>query len=119
METNDRTKNTTLRRATLADAQAREPAPGQRSVTLFEHGTASIKYYAPRGVDRQTPHDQDEVYVVATGTGVFVCGDERTEFEPLDVLFVPANVPHRFEEFSDDFGTWVVFYGPKRGEQLG
>jgi hypothetical protein len=29
---------------------------------------------------------------------------------------VPAGVPHRFVDFSDDFETWVVFYGPKGGE---
>jgi len=32
------------------------------------------------------------------------------------VLFVPARVEHRFEEFSDDFATWVIFWGPKGGE---
>ncbi len=29
-----------------------------------------------------------------------------------DALFVPAFTPHRFIDFSDDFATWVVFYGP-------
>jgi hypothetical protein len=24
---------------------------------------------------------------------------------------------HRFEEMSDDFGTWVMFYGPVGGER--
>jgi uncharacterized RmlC-like cupin family protein len=28
-----------------------------------------------------------------------------------DVLFVPAQVPHCFESFSDDFQTWVIFFG--------
>jgi hypothetical protein len=32
------------------------------------------------------------------------------------VLFVPADVEHRFEEFSDDLALWVVFYGPEGGE---
>jgi hypothetical protein len=30
---------------------------------------------------------------------------------------VPAGVEHRFEEFSGDFGTWVIFYGPEGGEK--
>ena len=29
-----------------------------------------------------------------------------------------ANVLHRFENFSDDFGTWVVFWGPKGTKKL-
>jgi hypothetical protein len=32
---------------------------------------------------------------------------------------VAAGVQHRFEEFSDDFATWVIFYGPEGGEQGG
>lgn len=35
---------------------------------------------------------------------------------PGDLLFVPAGVVHRFEEFTDDFATWVMFYGPEGGE---
>jgi len=34
----------------------------------------------------------------------------------LSLLFVPAGVEHRFEHFSEDFSTWVVFYGPRGGE---
>lgn len=34
-----------------------------------------------------------------------------------DVLFAPAGIEHRFENFSDDFVTWVIFYGPVGGEK--
>jgi mannose-6-phosphate isomerase-like protein (cupin superfamily) len=85
-------------------------------ITLFEHGSLEIEIYRPRGVDAQTPHDQDEVYVVIAGKGDFVVDGRRQPFEPGEVLFVRANVPHRFENFSADFATWVVFYGPKGGE---
>jgi len=34
-----------------------------------------------------------------------------------DVLFVAAGVEHRFSKFTDDFATWVFFYGPQGGEQ--
>ena len=40
----------------------------------------------------------------------------RARFAPGDVLFVPAGVPHRFEDFSDDLVVWVMFYGPEGGE---
>ena len=33
------------------------------------------------------------------------------------LLFVPAGMEHRFEDLSEDFGTWVVFYGPAGGER--
>ena len=31
-------------------------------------------------------------------------------------VVVPAGAVHRFVDFTDDFGTWVVFYGPEGGE---
>jgi mannose-6-phosphate isomerase-like protein (cupin superfamily) len=75
-----------------------------------------VEIYAPRGIDPQQPHTRDELYVVMRGSGVFVNGDTRHAFAPGDVLFVPAGVTHRFEDFSDDFATWVMFYGPEGGE---
>lgn len=35
----------------------------------------------------------------------------------MTVHFVAAGVEHRFEDFTADFATWVVFWGPKGGEQ--
>lgn len=84
---------------------------------LLEHGSMELGYYKPAGSDPQQPHDQDEIYIIQSGSGWFVCGDERKPFEPGEALFVPAGVVHRFEEFSDDFGAWVVFYGPSGGEK--
>jgi len=85
-------------------------------LNLFQHGTLSIEIYKPDQIDHQQPHEQDEVYVVISGRGTFLNGDTRTTFAPGDFLFVPAGVEHRFEDFTDDFSTWVIFYGPKGGE---
>jgi mannose-6-phosphate isomerase-like protein (cupin superfamily) len=105
-------------RLTLAEALARLPGPaGERYVELFLHGTMSIELYAPRGRDPQIPHAKDEVYVVVHGSGQFRNGDARHPFGPGDVLFVPAGVTHRFEEFTDDLAVWVIFYGPEGGER--
>jgi mannose-6-phosphate isomerase-like protein (cupin superfamily) len=93
------------------------PGPqGERYIELFRHGTLSIELYAPRDNDPQTPHARDEIYVIASGSGRFRRGSEETSFGPGDVLFVPAGKEHRFEEFTDDFATWVFFYGPEGGE---
>lgn len=89
---------------------------GRAFTTLFEHGSLSVEIYAPAGHDPQTPHTRDEVYVVARGSGTFWDGDQRRPFQAGDLLFVPAGRPHRFEGFTDDFATWVIFYGPEGGE---
>lgn len=89
---------------------------GKEFVKLFQHGTLEVEYYKPEALDRQQPHERDEVYVVISGSGYFVNGETRHRFEAGQVLFVPAGVVHRFEDFTDDFATWVFFYGPPGGE---
>ncbi len=104
-------------RLTVAEALARLPGPaGERYVELFQHGTLSVELYAPRGHDAQHPHTRDEVYVVVRGSGQFRNGAARHPFAPGDLLFVPAGVEHRFEDFTDDLAVWVIFYGPEGGE---
>ena len=101
----------------LTDALTRLPGPqNENVVTLLEHGSMVMKLYAPRGSDPQAPHSKDEVYVVASGSGEFVCGGQRQSFAAHDVLFAAAGVEHRFEDFTDDFAVWVIFYGPEGGE---
>ncbi len=85
-------------------------------IELFKHGSLVIEMYKPDKIDLQTPHSRDELYVVVAGSGMFLNGDSRQAFEAGEVLFVPAGVEHRFEDFTDDFATWVMFYGPEGGE---
>ena len=115
---------------TLADAkdvlmQALETGMsplGLPAALLFERGSLKLYFYEPRGEDRQPVHDQDEVYVVISGFGSFAVGDsqeslQRQAFGPGDAIFVPAGAVHRFENFTDDFETWVIMYGPEGGER--
>jgi mannose-6-phosphate isomerase-like protein (cupin superfamily) len=113
------TASPTARAASIADALAevakiREGVP---SAFVLEHGTLLVKMYRPSKRDLQQPHTRDEIYVIARGSGTFVNDGKRHAFAAGDMLFVPAGVTHRFEEFSDDFCTWVMFYGPEGGEQ--
>ena len=101
----------------LAEAlSAGDPPPGNLAVPVFSHGTLEAELYAPRGKDLQQPHDRDEVYVVARGTGRFFDGETYHAVGPGSFLFVAAGREHRFEDFTDDFATWVLFYGPVGGE---
>src|SRR4030095_11077979 len=102
----------------MADWLAALPLADQEQYAIaLEHGTLEVGVYAPRGLDPQSPHTRDEVYVVAHGHGLFRRGDGVVPFGPGDVLFVPAGDVHRFERFSDDFAAWVIFYGPEGGER--
>lgn len=97
--------------------RALPPPPAEQYAELLRRGTLRVGLYAPRSHDPQGPHTQDEVYVVLAGSGWFVNGPSRERFAPGDVLFVPAGTVHRFEDFTGDFQTWVVFYGPPGGER--
>jgi len=84
--------------------------------TVLEHESMYVEIYQPDGEDHQMPHDQDELYVVISGSGDFYNNGITKSFQAGDVLFVPAGDEHRFLNFTDDFKTWVIFYGPKGGE---
>jgi mannose-6-phosphate isomerase-like protein (cupin superfamily) len=103
-------------RLTVADMMARLADAGPRFAIGFTHGSLVVELYAPRGTDPQKPHTRDEVYVVVSGTGSFFAGGRRQDFGPGDLLFVPAGMEHRFEDFTDDLMVWVIFYGPEGGE---
>lgn len=103
----------------LEDALAMLRGPeGKRFSTVFERGSLQVEIYSPRGSDEQMPHSKDEIYVVMRGVGTFLNGASRSPFKPGDVLFVPAGVVHRFEEFSENLVVWVFFYGPEGGEKV-
>ena len=98
-------------------AQARIPGPaGEHSVSLFQRGTLNVKLSHPVVPNQQTPHAQDEIYVVIRGRGVLLHDGKRDAFDVGDLLFVAAGTEHRFEDFTNDLAVWVVFYGPGGGE---
>jgi mannose-6-phosphate isomerase-like protein (cupin superfamily) len=114
-------------KANFLDLLATLPLParadypnGTPFVQAFTHGSMSVELFVPgaSGLDQdiQQPHEQDELYVVQRGQSEFVLKGVRTSVLPGDVLFVPAGAVHRFENFSADFTTWVIFYGPTGGE---
>ncbi len=110
-------------RVTVAEALSRLPLSatptwplGVWNVRMLAHGAMSVSLFAPKETDFQTPHEQDEVYIIFSGRGHFARDEEQVDFAPGDVLFVPAGVEHRFTGFSADFIAWVIFYGPTGGE---
>jgi mannose-6-phosphate isomerase-like protein (cupin superfamily) len=107
-----------LCRVTVEDALARLPTEaGERFAKMFERESLLVEIYAPRGEDTQTPHTRDELYIIMRGSGVFFNGHVREWFSRGDLLFVPAGREHRFEAFTEDLVTWVIFYGPEGGEK--
>ena len=96
----------------------RLPTAENKDVIVFELGSLTVEIYKPLEKDLQQPHTRDECYIVVSGTGTYSVDGEVMDFAPGDFLYAPAGVEHRFETFSEDFLTWVIFYGPEGGEQI-
>jgi mannose-6-phosphate isomerase-like protein (cupin superfamily) len=102
---------------TVAEMRAKLPLPandkwknGVWDIEPFKKGAVSLVFFAPRETDFQTSHEEDEFYFIACGSGEIVIGDERQSFQPGDAFFVEAGTEHHFENFTDDFAAWAVFF---------
>jgi len=94
-------------------AKARElPWKPGRSAEAFIDGDLEIRF-TPRPTNGpQQQHQRDEVYIVAAGHGFYRTSEQVTAVGPGDMCFAAARTVHGFEEFSDDFAIWIIFYGP-------
>lgn len=63
------------------------------------------------GEDPQSPHTEDELYVVIAGRATIRVGAEERAVGPGSLAFVAAGVPHRFHSIEEDLAVLVVF-GP-------
>jgi mannose-6-phosphate isomerase-like protein (cupin superfamily) len=76
-------------------------------------GTYSLRAGA---TDGQSPHTEDEVYVVTGGRARFTSGGQTVDVAPGTVLFVPTGEAHRFHDITEDL-TLLVFFGPAYGSR--
>ncbi|HKO05960.1 MAG TPA: cupin domain-containing protein [Candidatus Acidoferrales bacterium] len=80
----------------------------------LKRGDLTLLLFAPKNLDAQTPHPQEELYIIIRGPGVFRFEVQEINFKPGDVLFVPCGKGHRFTRFSQDQAARVDFGGPGR-----
>jgi len=112
-------KNPTERSAVIrfADARLGIPGPaGEHAVLVLQRGTLDVKLSMPAIAPLQTPHEQDELYVVIRGRGALLHDGKRQPFAAGDLLFVAAGTEHQYEVLSEDLALWRIFYGPRGGE---
>lgn len=79
-------------------------------VQAFEKGDFELEFFALKGKDYQTSHDRDEFYIIVSGTGQLIKAGVPIDCAPGDALYVEAGVEHHFENASEDFATWVIFF---------
>jgi mannose-6-phosphate isomerase-like protein (cupin superfamily) len=67
-------------------------------------------------IDAQSPHGEDELYVVMSGRARIVVGEESRPVYAGSVVFVAAHVPHRFVDITERLVILVAF-GPAEGSR--
>jgi len=63
------------------------------------------------GTDHQKPHREDEIYYIIRGRARFKAGPEDREVSAGSVIFVAAEVGHRFYDITEELEV-MVFFAP-------
>jgi mannose-6-phosphate isomerase-like protein (cupin superfamily) len=79
-------------------------------------GTYSI---VAGGIDSQSPHTEDEIYLVTAGRAVLESDGERAEVGPGSVIYVPAGEVHRFVDVTQDLALLVLFAPAEESRSAG
>ena len=90
----------------LLSPVGRGPIPGERLLEGRDYGLAHLTLVlgeTPAGQGtRLHRHDVEEVIVVHAGRATFTVGETTVEVEPGDVVVIPAGVPHRWVNHTED-----------------
>jgi mannose-6-phosphate isomerase-like protein (cupin superfamily) len=95
----------------LGELRAAREASGRLYHEFLRVPAMSAGFYRlpAAGVDPQSPHNEDEIYVILAGRAWITVGKEERSVGPGDVVFVAATVPHRFHDIGEDLEVVVVF----------
>ena len=95
-------------------ARAKRAADGYAAAVIRSELLSVGLYVLPAGgVDDQTPHAEDEVYYVIDGRAVLDIDGEDHPVVPGSILYVRAEVPHRFHSISEELSVLVFFASGK------
>ena len=77
--------------------------------------SAGVYVLGAGDTDPQKPHQQDEMYYVVKGRARMQVGSEDQAVEEGTVIFVPAQVKHRFCDIAEELVV-LVYFAPAETE---
>jgi mannose-6-phosphate isomerase-like protein (cupin superfamily) len=97
--------------AALAEIDQQRAASGKlyREFLRVPAMSAGLYVLSPGSTDQQRPHHEDEIYYVVRGRAHFKAGDDDREVSAGNVIFVAAEVDHRFYDVQEELAVLVVF----------
>ena len=94
------------------DPQPRdEQGHGYVDFLASEKLSVGLSVWPAGSVDRQRPHEEDEVYYVIGGRGFIRVADEDRAVKAGSLVFVAAHVEHRFYDIEEELRV-LVFWAP-------
>ncbi len=98
---------------TLSDVMAAREQTGELYHEFLHVPTMSVGLYqlAAGATDPQEPHMEDELYYVVQGQARIQVDKEHTAVNAGSMVFVAANIDHRFHSITEDL-TVLVFFAP-------
>lgn len=104
-----------VRYLALAGLLAAPSAQQRNYAEIMRVAAMSVGVYelAAGTEDAQSPHGEDEVYLVLRGRARATVGTETVTVAPGSFLYVPARVPHRFHDIEEHLAVLVVFAPPE------
>jgi mannose-6-phosphate isomerase-like protein (cupin superfamily) len=99
--------------ANIGEIESQRAANGKTYREFLRVPTLSAGLYVlpAGGVDAQLPHHQDEMYYVVRGQARFRAAGEDGKVAAGSVLFVAAEVEHRFYDIAEELAV-LVFFAP-------
>ena len=99
--------------ASMAEVERQRAVSGKAYREFLRVPTMSAGLYVltAGAVDSQLPHHEDEMYYVVRGKARFRAGGQDGEVAAGSVLFVAAEVEHRFYDIAEELAV-LVFFAP-------
>jgi mannose-6-phosphate isomerase-like protein (cupin superfamily) len=97
----------------IADLVAARKASGEAWIEFLRAPALSMGVYAlaAGADDTQSPHTEDEVYLVVSGSGILRVEDLDQPVQAGSVVYVEADASHHFHSITEDLTT-LVFFAP-------
>jgi len=101
----------------IDDLNSERVSKGKRYLELLRIPAMSAGVYVlPKGgTDPQKPHHEDEMYYVVRGRARMKIGSEHADVRTGSVIFVEAEVEHRFYDIEEELEV-LVFFAPAESE---
>lgn len=97
----------------IAETEKQREQTGKRYLEFLRIPALSAGVYVlpAGGTDPQSPHKEDELYYVVRGRARMRAGAEDQEVTTGSVIFVAAEVDHRFHSITEELVV-LVFFAP-------